>query len=67
MGLMIDSARRVIDCHLTQETRVLNAIDCGEQYPSVPQLRQCLNDGKCDARGRVWVGSKVGRCRLTPG
>ena len=27
------------------------------QVPDEP--KQCLNDGKCDARGRVWVGSKV--------
>ena len=38
-----------------------NVLDAQVHRPLAdkPEERQCLNDGKCDARGRVWVGSKV--------
>jgi len=38
---LVDSARHVIRCHLTQETMGNNAFDdVGEHYPSVPTWRQ---------------------------
>ena len=45
----------------TSEEFFCNVLDAQVHRPLAdkPEERQCLNDGKCDARGRVWVGSKV--------
>ena len=45
----------------TSEEFFCNVLDAQVHRPLAdkPGERQCLNDGKCDARGRVWVGSKV--------
>ena len=45
----------------TSEEFFCNVLDAQVHRPLAekPEEKQCLNDGKCDARGRVWVGSKV--------